>query len=335
MDLVSHAMTILKNSLHQGILEDAESDNSILLLIHNILDFALININQVYFANFNKREHQSQSLRNHLSSFDFALEIEQMRNELNEWFSNSLIQNDFSPLADSEFGLWVKHKLPIVLSDENGYLKIETLMSHISAEVHPSISQDKGSLPNLIHLIKDLSWHLSEHSKRLISCSEKKDPLTKLFNRRFLDTILLQETNRVAKVKVNYSVVMLDIDYFKKINDSYGHITGDQVLSKIGELIDHSMRASDFAFRFGGEEFLLLLTECSSRKALEIVQHLMSKLQASSFKPPTQGEFTVTLSAGIAEFDGQPDYQHTLKKADQALYQAKDRGRNQAVIWQG
>jgi len=155
-----------------------------------------------------------------------------------------------------------------------------------------------------------------------------------VYNRRFLDTILVQETLRAQRMQKNYSLVMLDVDHFKKINDQFGHDIGDEVLASIGQTINESIRVSDFAFRFGGEEFLLVLTECDAHKAKSVVDKLLLMVQNSRFETSSSPPLHATISAGIAEFDGQPDYHHTIKKADEALYFSKQTGRNKTTLWQ-
>lgn len=333
MSLVSEAMMIIKNSLFNGLTEEANYNKEIIRLVGNILDYSLIHINQIYFTNFNQIEHQSHVLRNNLSNMDFALEIEQMRNALNEWLTHGLVQKKFTPICETDFALWIKHKLSIVVSDEEGFQQVEALLNQITNLIENISTSSEQDLRALTQTVKDLSWNLSEHSKRLVANAEKKDPLTKLYNRRFIDSIFLQQTMRAQKFQVNYSVIMIDIDHFKTVNDNYGHDAGDRVLTKFGEIISHNIRVSDFAFRFGGEEFLILVTECSAQKATHIVDKISKELKEQSFPINDDFDFHVTLSAGIAEFDGQPDYEHTIKKADKALYQSKENGRDQHTIW--
>ncbi|GAB6070684.1 diguanylate cyclase [Thiomicrorhabdus hydrogeniphila] len=332
MHLVSEAMIVLKNTLHKGLLECKNTDHRILLIIHNILDAALININQVYFSNHNKIEHQSHLLRNHLSSMSFALEIQQMRNELNEWFMSFITHTKSVAINDTDFSLWINHKLGLVITAQNDYIKIKELLAKLSKLASEYDKNTQELLPELTQTIKDISWHLSEESKRLVADEEKKDPLTKLFNRRFLDSIMLQATTNAQKSGFVYSIAMIDIDNFKNINDIYGHDMGDNVLSYIAGLMDQYIRPSDFAFRFGGEEFLILLSETSADRAQLIIQNIANAMNSVSFLESNDDSFKVTFSAGIAEFDGQPDYEHTIKKADNALYQSKTNGKNRITI---
>lgn len=334
MNLVSQAMMVLKNSLYDGLMKQAPVERDLILLVHNILDYALISINSAYFDGYESMSHQSQVLHNHLSSMDFALEIQQMRTELHRWFSNCLINGQVNNVQETDVALWIRHKLPLAVQDKNAISAIDDMLSQLETQMDGMELLETERLEQAKTVVNDLSWNLEELSKQLIQTSEKKDPLTKVYNRRFLDTILLQETMRSQRMQKNYSIVMLDVDHFKRINDHHGHDAGDNVLATIGELINQYIRVSDFAFRFGGEEFLLVLTECNANKAQTVSQKISNVIANHVFKTSNANDLQVTISAGVAEFDGQPDYQHTIKKADQALYFSKENGRNRVTAWE-
>lgn len=333
MNLVSQAMMVLKNSLYDGLMKQDPIEQDLILLVHNIMDHALISINSAYFDGYESMSHQSQVLHNHLSSMDFALEIQQMRTELHRWFSNCLINGQVNNVQETDVALWIRHKLPLAIQDRNAIAAIDEMLNSLEVQMDGMELLETERLEQAKTVVNDLSWNLEELSKQLIQTSEKKDPLTKVYNRRFLDTILLQETMRSQRMQKNYSIVMLDVDHFKRINDHHGHDAGDHVLATIGELINQSIRVSDFAFRFGGEEFLLVLTECNADKAQSVSQKISNVIAKHSFKTSNSNHLQVTISAGVAEFDGQPDYQHTIKKADQALYFSKENGRNRVTNW--
>ena len=154
------------------------------------------------------------------------------------------------------------------------------------------------------------------------------DDLTKLNNRRYLDIILAKEHSRARRHKRNYSVVFLDLDGLKKINADHGHLVGSQVIQHAGQIIRETMRTSDYAFRFGGDEFVVLLVESDVEGAVVYGNRLCEKIQAAEF--PVVG--SITASAGVAGF---PDHGQTawevLNHADKALYKAKGKGRNQTA----
>lgn len=330
MQLVSEAMFVLKRSLHRGIINTLPHEHDLILAIHSILDFALININQVYFEHHNEIEHQAQIFRSHLTSMDFALEVEQMRSELHHWFSSGLVDQRLTPIADTDFFIWVRHKLTLAAPEHTNLKKIEALIEEIDALV----SNGTESLPELRKtqkLVNDISWNLLEMAKSLVTILDKRDALTQLYNRRFLENIFLQETIHALKLNRYYSVMMLDIDSFKAINDHYGHQAGDQVLQCLGQIINDNTRITDFAFRYGGEEFLILLTECDTEKANRIGTTIANHFKNHTFEANNQS-FNVTISIGISLFTGQPDFQHTINHADKALYQSKQNGRDQITI---
>ena len=126
---------------------------------------------------------------------------------------------------------------------------------------------------------------------------------------------------------------MFDIDHFKKFNDTYGHPFGDKVLKEIGGILMKSIRGSDTVFRYGGEEFVIILPETKKEKAFIIVERLRKQISASSFKINDK-KTKVTVSGGIDGLDDKPiDKETLINNTDKALYSAKRRGRNQVVIF--
>jgi diguanylate cyclase len=158
-----------------------------------------------------------------------------------------------------------------------------------------------------------------------------KDPLTGLFNRRYLDTIVPHELARCARERLPLCLMMIDIDYFKQVNDTYGHQGGDAVLQGLAALLSEQIRASDVACRFGGEEFLLLLPNMAPGVAMERAEQWRARFAALA-TPSEQGTIQATLSIGLAFFPDDGDSLTELTRcADVALYRAKAEGRNRVV----
>ena len=124
------------------------------------------------------------------------------------------------------------------------------------------------------------------------------------------------------------TVAMLDIDHFKIINDTYGHTTGDSVLKSIAEILYENTRNSDYIFRYGGEEFMVVLVETPKAMAYALIDRLRKKIQDHKINLQSGETITTTISAGIAAYNGHPDYEYLIKSADYALYKAKASGRN-------
>jgi len=155
------------------------------------------------------------------------------------------------------------------------------------------------------------------------------DALTTLYNRRFLMTQLMKELERVKRFSHKLSVIMIDLDTFKDINDSHGHTIGDAVLRAFAEALKSNMRSVDFAGRYGGEEFVIVMPEMDKDTSLIAAERIRSTIAAL---PVTEKNINVSFSGGVASApeDGL-DVKTLLLKADKALYQAKKSGRNKIV----
>jgi diguanylate cyclase (GGDEF)-like protein len=158
------------------------------------------------------------------------------------------------------------------------------------------------------------------------------DPLTRLPNRRQLEHDLATETERARRYRRSSALIMLDVDGFKAFNDRYGHQAGDQVLAQFGELLAESIRASDSAYRYGGEEFSVLVREASVAAAVDLAERLRLKVaERFSVLPP---DAPVTASFGVVGVEQvEPEPAALIRAADEALYAAKERGRNRVVAF--
>jgi diguanylate cyclase (GGDEF)-like protein len=155
------------------------------------------------------------------------------------------------------------------------------------------------------------------------------DSLTGLYNRAQLSQVLAKELARSQRHLHPFSILMIDIDHFKRFNDTHGHQAGDDMLRRVAEIIRSSLRASDVAARYGGEEFLILLTETEPEKALHFADRLRSEVEGIR----SQDKKTATVSVGVASFpDDGDDVESIIREADVALYRCKRRGRNQVAL---
>ncbi len=157
-----------------------------------------------------------------------------------------------------------------------------------------------------------------------------RDPLTGLFNRKLLDDTLNQRVRLAQLSRRPFALVIADIDDFKGINDSHGHLTGDCVLRQVAELMQRYIRSSDTAFRYGGEEFLLLLTDTCAAGAAQLAESLRRAVSDTCFD--CNGlRLKVTLSLGVAEMTHEEHPRQLIERADRHLYAAKHRGKNCVV----
>ncbi len=159
-----------------------------------------------------------------------------------------------------------------------------------------------------------------------------RDPLTGLFNRRYLEESLEREVSRAHRYEHNVGVIMIDIDHFKRFNDTFGHDGGDAVLKEVGKLLKSSLRGSDIACRYGGEEMTLILPEATLENTYKRAEQIRKLIKQINIEHKRQSLGTITASLGVACF---PEHGMTgdavVQRADTALYQAKKQGRDRVV----
>ena len=154
------------------------------------------------------------------------------------------------------------------------------------------------------------------------------DPLTGLYNRRFFSECMQRETAKAARDHQPVSVVLIDIDYFKQVNDTYGHEAGDMALIHLARALSKLTRAGDYVFRYGGEEFLILLPGTPLKPACQFAERCRQHIEKSRLEYAGE-QIKMTISIGVAAFmPNRKGYEGVLKAADEALYQAKEKGRN-------
>jgi diguanylate cyclase len=172
---------------------------------------------------------------------------------------------------------------------------------------------------------KEMELLIEEQNKKLTEMVNL-DYLTKIFNRKGLNEKLESEIARINRYNGCLSVLMMDIDHFKAINDKHGHLAGDLVLKKVSETIKENAREGDIVGRYGGEEFMIILPECTSEQGFAVAERIRKSIQESVF---TDG-IKVTISGGIKEYKGEA-IDKLIDGADKLLYRAKNNGRNQIV----
>jgi len=158
------------------------------------------------------------------------------------------------------------------------------------------------------------------------------DDLTQLFNSRLFYNKLTTELDRTERYNKPLALLMMDIDNFKQFNDTYGHLEGDKVLVEMGEVIRECMRRTDSAFRYGGEEFALILPETQTNGAITVAERIRVMFKEHTFSPGTDEPVHVTVSIGVAAYTQGEDTEVLIKRADQNMYAAKKQGKDQTFF---
>ena len=228
----------------------------------------------------------------------------------------------------------------VINSKQLKIVEYEMTPQHLLGDVDFESNWYEGrvtAIQDLIGEIKAVVWiaiNITEKKKlenQLKDLSEK-DPLTGLYNRRYFEKEIIKQFSRCKRYKEILSVAFIDIDYFKKVNDNYGHDIGDEVLKNLANLVVPQLRVNDLFARFGGEEFILLLPNTSQDAALQLLERLRLLIKDHNVETG-RGKISFTISIGITEItDHDIDYHTMVKRADEALYKAKEGGRDQVVI---
>ncbi len=178
-------------------------------------------------------------------------------------------------------------------------------------------------------LRQNLSISKSEQAKYIETIHEMaiRDELTGIYNRRHVMELLEYEKNRSSRGGGIFCVAMLDIDHFKNVNDKYGHLAGDAVLRAVAAMIDKSLRQTEICGRYGGEEFLIVLTQTDIKGAVICSERIRTGIENAKF-PDIDPDFKLTVSIGLSEYRMREDVEKIISRADEALYRAKKRGRN-------
>ena len=224
--------------------------------------------------------------------------------------------------------IWVKNTARAIMDGKGHVLWYEGSLEDITfrKQAQEALAQANEGLKARLTEIGILQEQLRERAIR--------DPLTNLFNRRNLEETLDQELAKADRKAYPVSLLMMDIDHFKYINDTYGHKAGDQALQSLADLIRSHIRRSDIACRFGGDEFVIVMPETSFRSAYDRAEDFRQGVQSLQLADIGMSG-NLTVSIGIATY---PDHGATkedlLRAADQAMYLAKAQGRNRVVVVQ-
>jgi len=160
------------------------------------------------------------------------------------------------------------------------------------------------------------------------------DPMTRLYNRRYFTKISKHTLDLSKREKQNLSIIILDIDKFKNVNDTYGHQVGDDVIIALANKLIEHQRKSDIVCRYGGEEFVILLPNTSSKSSEIVAQKIRKDIESLTIKTPSNInlKFTISLGASQVDLENENNIELALKRADDALYEAKETGRNKVCV---
>ena len=195
----------------------------------------------------------------------------------------------------------------------------------------------QGRIQNLAYFNRDIT--AQRQIEQELRESEKKykelsitDGLTKLYNSRHFYNSLQLEIERANRYQRSLALLMIDIDDFKKFNDTYGHLVGDKVLAQTGEVIRNALREADTGYRYGGEEFAVILPETVGPGAVEVAERIRKELVAMPISGIAKTSRNITASMGVSELQAKDKLSEFIKRADENLYAAKTEGKNRVIF---
>lgn len=350
--LVIKGAALLKAEM-SGLLVETDIDRaglaSALIFIDARMDWAMGLMSEAYMQGSMRRAQVDEAFRLFAVGQDVSVTRETQNAALMEWLQSVLFplldpssNADLTALGKSSFGLWFHHRAGLIFQGAPGLEVIYGNLKQIDTIVLPKLQEArrKGGeelrlqLARLRSLVDEIKFVLGDLFQGIAGVEGGRDPLTRALNRRFLPTILGREISIAASTKSPFTILMIDVDHFKHINDHWGHTTGDMVLQQVADVVMDTVRFNDFVFRYGGEEFLIALVEANVQEAYEIAERVRIRLAERQLRLSDGNHIQVTASIGVATYGGHPDYVQLVDAADRALYAAKRDGRNRTVISQ-
>lgn len=307
------------------------------------IDIAIEMMSHAYAMSHYLATRNEESYRLHVLMNNAHLEQGKQQTALSNW-ENSVIYSLVSgarqtePLvniSESSYGLWFRHKCVRHFGENQQVQQMRQLMTQIDEKVDSidtTAEMPVKKMQELLRVIHSSCQQINTHMEMLFNeashMQDGKDALTNLLNKRYLPIVLKHEVSLAMENHLPLSVAIIDVDHFKKVNDEWGHTVGDRALTHIANLLSDNIRSSDYLFRYGGEEFLIVLVEAGQSETYTLLERIRRIINSTPFEGVAGKTLPITVSIGYAQHNGLPDYNLLLNKADIALYEAKRNGRN-------
>ncbi|TMS57832.1 diguanylate cyclase [Imbroritus primus] len=350
IDVPVHLVLRGARSLKQGFYallgaeDESRNDGAAVQLVTQTIDLAMEIMSQTYAHSHERSARADEAYRLLSMVQNASMERERQRAALLDWESAVMYEIAVGEaarlprMAASEFGLWFRHKGVHAFQGTSEAEAILAAIAHVDEVVQPALeaAQDVEERQRQARELRDHARRMALDLDTLFQKANEleggRDVLTSLLNRKFLPVVLSKEVAYARERNSQFAVIAIDIDHFKQVNDVHGHEAGDMVLQQFAALLSDSVRGGDYLFRLGGEEFLMLSVDVDEARAVAAAERLRARIAAEVFRLPRDRTMTLTISIGLAMHDGHPDYQRALRRADVALYAAKQRGRNCLVV---
>jgi len=347
VNIVARGARLLKNRIGSQLAQSTLSRDDLVeavIYVDSLIDLAFEVMSSAFVASHERTARIDEAYRAFSTGQNMSLERERQRSALLDWENRYLqammtaVPGDSLPrVSQSSFGLWMQHKASAMFRGAPEMSTIRALMRSIDDSLLPLCTQqlDSDDLAETRRLMREiqsatgeLKFLVESMFEHLVDLESGKDALTQLLNRRFMPAILARESEIARTEGTPFALLLIDVDHFKRINDEHGHQAGDRVLQQVAAILQNTVRSGDFVFRYGGEEFLVLLVEMDPQHAKRVAEKIRTRIASEALIIAGGPQLRLTVSIGAAMHDGHPDYQRLVNRADDAMYRAKQGGRN-------
>lgn len=340
VDLVGRGIRVLRGALLERIRAAAVAPEvafAAVAMVDASIDLALECMTLAYAGAHDRSSRTDAAYRLFSLAQNIGAERERQRALLLDWENRLLYAlaghgRAPPPLSESEFGLWFLHKGIPIIGDNGETRHVRALMAEIDRSLAADALPSAGAFEAIRSRLDAIRQLLTLLFGRIGELEAGSDALTRLLNRRFLPTVLRTEIELAGSHRHEFAVLLLDVDHFKRINDEHGHDAGDRALQHLAGLLTQSVRSSDYVFRLGGEEFLVVLVAAGAERAVAFAETLRERIAASPLPLADGRMLPISASIGVAPYDGHPDYERLLARADRAMYAAKRGGRDRVAL---
>lgn len=310
--------------------------------VHEVFALAIDGMTLAFQANTNRMTRSEEAYRLFFIGQDMKAERERRRSELLEW-SHQILSRYYwdedhseAPQADpSQFGLWLQHKASMLFDGCTEVDQIRAEVEAVERRLLPQLAQVRANRADARSVVADIHRHvesikllLGAMFDRFIAVEDGRDSVTTLLSRRYFPAVAKREIELARAQGHTFAVLMIDLDGLRHLTHAHGHDAGNRVLVQAAQRLQEHVRAGDFSFRIGDDEFIVLLVETAGAEAMQVAEGLRRRFENTPFQVGSGNSVAVHVSIGVAQFDGHPDYQRLLDRADGALRQAKAEGGN-------
>lgn len=352
--MVARGARALKRAITQQLIGDTGLQGDVaqaVSYVHELIDLAVDAMETAYTSDANRMTRSDEAYRLFFLSQNLKAERERQKLQLLEWAQQILVRyywevpaGDAPPapaqgVGHSQFGMWLQHKASILFDGAPEIANIQQHIETIEGKLLPQLSlarsnhDDARALVGEINLnIERIKAFLATMFDRYSEGEDGRDSVTNLLNRRYLPSVAKREISLAKQQGSGFAMLVIDVDGFKRLRDSLGLEASDLLLQQVGATLIEHLRAGDFVFRIGDDQFLALVVDCTSASLMPLANGLRERMATTRLRTPDHASTLITVSIGVALFDGHPDYQRLLDRATDAMRQAKLEGRNRCVL---